>query len=101
MTIDRRLLLLAPGDNVLVVREQIEAGDTVLIGDLRVDVPRHLGLGHKVAATAIASCERIIKYGAPIGRATTDIAPGEHVHVENVASDYTPTYVLPEEESGR
>ena len=101
MTIDGRLLLLSPGDNVLVVREQIEAGDTVVVGGMRVEVPRRFGLGHKLAATAIANGERIIKYGAPIGRATTDIAPGEHVHVQNVASDYTPTYVLPEKEKGR
>ncbi len=101
MMIDRRLLLLSPGDNVLVVRDQIEAGDMVVVGGLNVEVPRRLGLGHKIAATAIASGERIIKYGAPIGRATSYIAPGEHVHVHNVASDYTATYVLPEEVSGR
>lgn len=101
MTIDRRLLLLSPGDNVLVVREQINEADTVVVGGMRVKVPHRLGLGHKLAATAIARGERIIKYGAPIGRATTEIAPGEHVHVHNVASDYTPTYVLPQEENGR
>jgi hypothetical protein len=100
MTIDRRLLLLSPGDNVLVVREQIDAGDTVVIKGVALAVPRRLGLGHKLAAAAIASGERIVKYGAPIGRATTDIAPGEHVHVHNVVSDYTKTYVLPQEESG-
>lgn len=101
MTTDRRLLRLSPGDNVLVVREQIEPGTTVVIGGTEVTVPRRLGLGHKLAAVPIRAGERIVKYGAPIGRATADIAVGEHVHVHNVVSDYTPTYALPEEEGGR
>jgi len=97
MTTDRRLLRLSPGDNVLVVREQLEEGAAVVVGGAEVRVPRRLGLGHKVAAAPIAAGERIVKYGAPIGRATADIAPGEHVHVHNVVSEYTPTYSLPEE----
>ena len=35
-----------------------------------------------------------MKYGAPIGSATAAIAAGEHVHVHNMKSDYTPTYQL-------
>lgn len=97
MAIDRRLMRLAPGDNVLVVREQIEAGATVVIEATEVTVPRRLGLGHKLAAVAIPAGERVVKYGAPIGRATAHIAVGDHVHIHNVVSDYTPTYALPEE----
>jgi hypothetical protein len=33
----------------------------------------------------------VIKYGAPIGSATRDIAPGEYVHTHNLKSDYLPT----------
>ena len=36
----------------------------------------------------------LVKYGAPIGRATRDIAPGEYVHTHNMTSDYLPTYTL-------
>jgi hypothetical protein len=36
----------------------------------------------------------VLKYGAPIGSATADIAPGAHVHVHNMMSDYTPTHHL-------
>ena len=39
----------------------------------------------------IAAGARIVKYGAPIGRATRDIAPGEYVHTHNMTSDYLPT----------
>ena len=38
--------------------------------------------------------ERVIKYGAPIGRASRAIAPGDHVHLQNLVSDYTATYAL-------
>jgi hypothetical protein len=34
------------------------------------------------------------KYGVPIGSVTKPIAAGEHVHVHNLASNYTPTYTL-------
>lgn len=40
--------------------------------------------GHKVALRPIRVGEAVIKYGDPIGRATQDIAPGEHVHTHNL-----------------
>ena len=43
--------------------------------------------GHKYALRAIRAGENVIKYGMPIGHATCDIAPGEHVHVHNVATN--------------
>lgn len=98
MTTDSRLLRLARGDNVLVVREQMEAGDTVVVEGVTTVIPRRLGLGQKLAAAPIAAGERVVKYGAPIGRATEAIPVGAHVHVHNVASDYTPTYSLPQNE---
>ncbi len=39
--------------------------------------------GHKVARRAIAQGQPVVKYGVPIGVATCDIQPGEHVHVHN------------------
>jgi altronate dehydratase small subunit len=91
---DPRLILLDPRDNVLVVRRRLAAGDALVIDGTRVAAPQDLPLAHKVARRAIAPGETILKYGAPIGRATAAIAPGEHVHVHNVVSDYTPTYTL-------
>ncbi len=91
---DERLLLLAAADNVLVVRSRIRAGEILTVEEERIPVPLDLPLGHKVARRAIAAGEKILKYGAPIGSATADIARGEHVHVHNVKSDYTPTYHL-------
>jgi altronate dehydratase small subunit len=97
MTTDDRLLLLDPRDNVLVVRARIRAGEHVSVEGTTAVVPADLPLGHKVARGAIAAGDRIVKYGAPIGSATAAIAAGDHVHVHNVKSDYTPTYHLEDE----
>ncbi len=43
------------------------------------DVP----FGHKVAIRDLPAGAEIIKYGAPIARATRDIRAGEHVHTHN------------------
>lgn len=92
--LDPRLLLLSDADNVLMVRGAIDAGDVVQLETGTATLPNRIGLGHKLARRAIASGEKIVKYGAPIGSATTDIAAGAHVHIHNVKSDYTPTYTL-------
>ncbi|MCX7324781.1 MAG: UxaA family hydrolase [Hyphomicrobiales bacterium] len=95
---DGRLLLLGSGDNVLVARQRIAAGEAMSIEGRAAVLAVDLPIGHKLARRAIAAGEKIIKYGAPIGVATQAIAPGEHVHVHNVRSDYTPTYHLTAEQ---
>lgn len=93
-TSDPRLLLLSPQDNVFVLREAIGSGEQILINGVSVKVQAHIGIGHKLAGTAISSGHKVLKYGAPIGSVTSEIAIGDHVHVHNMKSDYTPTYVL-------
>ncbi len=48
--------------------------------ETRADIP----LGHKIALGDIKSGDTIIKYGHDIGKATSDIKLGDHVHVQNV-----------------
>ncbi len=91
---DPRLLLLSPGDTVFVLRDQIAAGEAVMVEGVAVAFPQPLGLGHKIARLPVAAGDKVIKYGAPIGRAVCAIAPGDHVHLHNLVSDYTPTYAL-------
>ncbi len=43
--------------------------------------------GHKYAVRDIKAGENIIKYGQPIGHATSDIKCGEHVHTHNVKTN--------------
>jgi altronate dehydratase small subunit len=89
---DRRLVLLSPDDNCLVVAQTLRAGDTVTVEGETVAVGRTIGVGHKLARRAIRAGEKVLKYGAVIGTATADIARGEHVHTHNLESDYLPTY---------
>ena len=42
--------------------------------------------GHKIALQAIRVGEAVVKYGYPIGVATQEILPGQHVHSHNMAS---------------
>jgi hypothetical protein len=85
---------LFPSDNILVLARSFNAGEEIHVGsDVHV-LKTPLGLGHKIAARKIAAGEKILKYGAPIGSATADIEPGEHVHLHNMKSDYLPTFTL-------
>jgi altronate hydrolase len=77
----KALLQINPNDNVAVALKPLTAGESNGV-TLRQDVPA----GHKVALRAIARGEPVIKYGYPIGIAARDIAPGEHVHTQNVSS---------------
>lgn len=94
MLTDPRLMLLSPGDSVYILRDQITACEAVMLGGVAVAFAHPLGLGHKIARLPVAAGERLIKYGAPIGRASRAIAPGDHVHLHNLVSDYTPIYAL-------
>jgi altronate dehydratase small subunit len=87
-------LLLDPRDNVLVARANAPEGQeiTLEIGPVRLSRP--IPMAHKIARHAIFDGERILKYGMPIGVACADIAPGDHVHVHNIRSAYTPTIML-------
>jgi hypothetical protein len=96
---DARLLRLHPNDNVLTVISTLEPGTQIQMGAASVSVKTRLPTGHKVAARDIASGEKILKYGAPIGSATTAISAGEHVHTHNLQSDYLPTFLR--EDHGR
>ncbi|MBK5933502.1 SAF domain-containing protein [Rhodovulum imhoffii] len=91
-----RLLRLSEADNVLVATAPLAAGRAAINGGGEIDVLAPVTLGHKIASRPIEKGEKILKYGVPIGSATENIAPGAHVHVHNLQSDYTPTYALGE-----
>lgn len=97
VTTDPRLLLLGPHDTILVARQRIAAGEALIIEGVDVRLATDLAIGHKLARALMRPGDKVIKYGAPIGVATLAIAIGEHVHVHNVRSDYTPTYHLGED----
>jgi len=93
---DDRVLLMAPDDNVAVAKFDMEAGTRLNVQDTAIVLNAQILIGHKFAFKPVKKGETIVKYGAPIGIATQDIAPGEYMHIHNVASDYIPTYTLDE-----
>jgi altronate hydrolase len=78
------VLKIDPRDDVAVAVAPLTAGDALGEGvAAAVDIPA----GHKVALRAIAKGGAVRKYGWPIGHALADIAPGEHVHSHNLATN--------------
>lgn len=83
-------------DNVAVVLRPFTKGEVVAGVTLLDDIPQ----AHKVALKDIKAGEDVIKYGCPIGHATLDIIPGQHVHTHNVTTnlddvityEYKPNY---------
>ncbi len=76
---------IADGDNVATAIADIVPGQP-LFADEEVRAAAAVPRGHKIALAPIARGAPVIKYGFPIGHATTDIAPGEHVHSHNLAT---------------
>ncbi len=90
-----RLLRLAAQDNIAVATAAIEEGVALPVENAgTIRLLNSIAVGHKVALRDIASGEKIIKFGCPIGSATQAIGAGEHVHTHNLKSDYLPTFTL-------
>ncbi len=72
-----------PRDNVVIARRQLLGGR--VLAEEGVTVVGLVPPGHKVATQAIAAGEAVRRYDQIIGHATQAIAPGQHVHVHNLA----------------
>jgi altronate hydrolase len=81
-----RALRIDVADNVATLLDDGHDGERITVGDLSLALREDVARGHKVALSAVAVGEALIKYGAPIGRATRAIAAGEHVHSDNLAT---------------
>lgn len=78
-------IVIHPDDTVACLLRDHRAGDCAALhtcptATLQVDI----AMGHKIALIAIAKGAPVIKFGAIIGHATADIAPGDHVHLHNL-----------------
>lgn len=78
-------------DNVVIARRQLLGGTA--LPEEGVTVAGLVPPGHKVATCPIAAGEPVRRYNQVIGTATQAIAPGQHVHVHNLAySDFARTH---------
>jgi len=74
---------LHPNDDVVIARQQLVGGTTLI--DEKVSVVGLVPPGHKVAVRAIRAGEPVKRYNQVIGFASRDIAAGEHIHLHNLA----------------
>jgi altronate hydrolase len=82
---------LHPDDDVLIARSQLVGGVNIEGVPVRGLIPA----GHKVAIRAIAKGEPVRRYNQIIGFASQPIAPGEHVHTQNlVMGDFARDYAF-------
>lgn len=88
-----RIYVAHADDSVATIfGDPVVAGEDVEIGipggrSVTVNAHADVARGHKIAIHQIPQGTRVLKYGHVIGRATHDIAAGEHVHVHNVESE--------------
>jgi len=84
-------LLLDERDTAAVAVVPLQAGTELEIQCggrvVKVVTDGFIPFGHKLAVASMAAGAPVVKYGEVIGFATTDICPGQHVHVHNVRSD--------------
>lgn len=75
-----------PADGVGIALADLQPGEAVALAGgrwtLRAAIPR----GHKFALAAHVPGDVVRRYGEVIGRATANIAPGDHVHSHNLAT---------------
>ncbi len=81
-------LLVDPRDHVVTALREIKSGETISFqksGEVNsLKALQTIPFGHKIAIVNIESGSHIRKYGEVIGRATSLIEIGEHVHIQNV-----------------
>ncbi len=83
----KRIIKIHDSDNVAVaVAGDLHEGDTFEGVTVTETVPQ----GHKFALQPIGEGESVIKYGYPIGHATTSIGAGQWVHSHNLATSLGP-----------
>ncbi len=79
-----KIYRISPLDNVAVALENLKTGETVGSGKDRFPVLEPVQAGHKIALRDIGKGEAVLKYGFPIGTASSRIPRGAWVHTQNV-----------------
>lgn len=83
----KKTIVISPKDLVGVALVSLKKGEEAEGVTLAEDIEK----GHKFALKDIKKDEHIIKYGEVIGRATSDIKAGEHIHSHNMSTNLSGT----------
>jgi altronate hydrolase len=83
------MIILDETDNVgVALRDIAQSEQASAANGRRLLALERITQGHKVALRDISAGEKIIRFGVPVGLATTAIHGGRLVHVHNVKSQY-------------
>ena len=74
-------------DNVAVALSPILKGEEITAGGITVQALEDIPQGHKIYLCDIAEGESIVKYGFPIGHATSAAKAGSHMHTHNIRTN--------------
>jgi len=90
-----KAVLVSEKDNVVTAVSDVKKGEDAVyrVGSStrQIKTNEDIPYGHKVALTKIAKGSDIIKYGETIGRARSNIGPGQWVHTHNTDETYVPS----------
>ena len=80
------LLLYSENDSVFTCMTAVKKGAVLEYDGLELTAASDIPVYHKIAKVAVKAGAEVYKFGEPIGRASVDIHPGDHVHIHNVES---------------
>ncbi|RJF90951.1 UxaA family hydrolase [Sphingomonas cavernae] len=80
------IIRITPEDSVGTTLRAVAVGETLSVGDATLIAAEAVPAGHKIALRSIRSGDPVIKFGFPIGTASSAISAGAHVHSHNLAT---------------
>lgn len=83
----KSVILGSVKDNVVTCCAPVVKGDVISANGVTVIATDTIPIYHKMAIAPVKTGDPVFKYGQPIGVASRDILPGQHVHVQNLESD--------------
>ena len=84
LTVAKKVLKIAPTDNVAVALDDLTAGDDVLVEGSHCVLLSAVRAKHKFALQELNAGDAVIMYGVLVGRAVSGIRRGEALTVSNV-----------------
>lgn len=79
-------LRISKRDSVAVAIVPLKAGECHMVDGVAVTLENDIPAGHKFTLEYLPAGSTVFKYGYPIGRTTTAVTPGRHLHVHNLES---------------
>ncbi|MFT4076490.1 MAG: altronate dehydratase family protein [Asticcacaulis sp.] len=79
-------LRVSRSDSVAVALQDLAAGYGLVVDGREIVLHSDVPKGHKIALKAIRAGDEVFKLGFSIGRASQEIAAGDHVHAHNLVT---------------